>query len=81
MNIIKPVHGEIYMNITVGIDTGTQSTKVVFYDYDKKQIAASASAPHELISGDDGTREQKAEWWIEAIESCFSQVSADKRVC
>jgi len=65
------------MNITVGIDTGTQSTKVVFYDYDKKQIVASASAPHELISGDDGTREQKAEWWIEAIESCFSQVSAE----
>jgi xylulokinase len=65
------------MNITVGIDTGTQSTKVVFYDYDKKQIVASASAPHELITGDDGTREQKAEWWIEAIESCFSQVSAE----
>ncbi|MCK5155877.1 MAG: xylulokinase [Spirochaetales bacterium] len=65
------------MNITVGIDTGTQSTKVVFYDYDKKQIAASASAAHELISGDDGTREQKAEWWIDAIISCFSQVPAE----
>ncbi|NQT60412.1 MAG: xylulokinase [Bacteroidetes bacterium] len=65
------------MNITAGIDTGTQSTKVVFYDYEKKQIVASASAPHELISSDDGTREQKAEWWIEAIISCFSQVSEE----
>ncbi|MBL7005557.1 MAG: xylulokinase [Spirochaetia bacterium] len=65
------------MNITAGIDTGTQSTKVVFYDYDKKQIAASSSAQHNLISRDDGTREQQAEWWIEAIEACFSQIPAE----
>ena len=62
------------MKTIIGIDNGTQSTKVVFYDFENKKIVASASAGHEMISREDGSREQKASWWIDAMASCFSQI-------
>lgn len=62
------------MRITAGIDTGTQSTKVVLYDYENRKIVAEASAPHDLISEDNGVREQEASWWIRAIADAFSQI-------
>lgn len=62
-----------------GIDCGTQSTKVIVYDAEAKQIVASAQASHGLIAGEDGTREQKAEWWISALETCFAAIPADVR--
>ncbi len=62
------------MKTVVGIDNGTQGTKVLFYDYEKKSIAAEASAPHRLISRDDGTMEQNAHWWIEALTACFNEI-------
>ena len=62
------------MKTVIGIDNGTQSTKVIFYDFVNKVIVASASAPHELISSNDGTSEQKAEWWIAALEKCFNEI-------
>ena len=62
-----------------GIDCGTQSTKVVVYDPEKKTIIAEAQAPHKLISKEDGTREQKAVWWIAALESCFAEIPADAK--
>ena len=39
-----------------GIDLGTQSMKVVIYDYEKKEIIEKASCPMDLISEADGTR-------------------------
>lgn len=62
------------LKTVIGIDNGTQSTKVVFYNYETGKIAASASAPHDLISREDGSREQKASWWIQALQSCFDQI-------
>lgn len=62
------------MKTLIGIDNGTQSTKVIFYDFEKKKIVASASAPHKLISRDDGTREQEAVWWIDAAVKAFDQI-------
>lgn len=62
------------MQIVAGIDTGTQSTKVLCYDVEQKKVVATASAPHSMISGDDGTREQEAVWYLDAIRSCFSQI-------
>lgn len=62
------------MRCVAGIDTGTQSTKVVVYDFEQKRIAAEGSSAHEMISADDGTREQEASWWIDAIDACFSQI-------
>lgn len=65
------------MKTIIGIDNGTQSTKVIFYDYEKKQIAAQASATHDLISREDGSREQKASWWIKALENCFASIEPE----
>ncbi len=62
------------MRTVAGIDTGTQSTKVIVYDYESKRIVAEGSSPHELISRTDGTREQEASWWIDAIRESFDQI-------
>ena len=67
------------MKTVCGIDLGTQSCKVVLYDYETKKIAASSQAAIELIAENDGTREQKAEWYREALQSCFSALPEDKR--
>ena len=65
--------------IVAGIDNGTQSTKVICYDISTKTILAIGQSPHELIIDNDGTREQKAEWWVEALKSSFSQIDSDIR--
>ena len=65
------------MKTVIGIDNGTQSTKVMFYDFENKKIAAMAQAPHEIISRSDGSMEQKAEWWIEALKTCFDSVAPE----
>ena len=62
------------MAITVGIDCGTQSTKVLCYDSETKEVLKVASSSHQLISKDDGTREQKAFWFIDALKDCFNQI-------
>jgi xylulokinase len=62
------------MQTVCGIDLGTQSCKVVLYDYEKKSVVASASAPVDMIAENDGTREQKAEWYDEALKTCFGKI-------
>jgi xylulokinase len=65
------------MQIVVGIDTGTQSTKVLCYDVGKKEVVLVVSAPHELVGRDDGSREQEASWFIDAIRDCFSRIPVE----
>ncbi len=60
-----------------GIDAGTQSIKVVVYDSERKEIVADASHQLELITGDNGLREQKASWWIDALKACFSSIGKE----
>ncbi|MDC7226050.1 MAG: xylulokinase [Spirochaetales bacterium] len=67
------------MKTVLGIDVGTQSSKVLFYDYESKKVAAVASAPHELITGSDGTSEQEARWWIEAIRAALVEIPEEVR--
>jgi len=62
------------MKLVAGIDAGTQSIKVVVYDPEARQVVGSASAALELISGDDGSREQEASWWVDAVRSCFARI-------
>jgi len=64
----------VLMKTIIGIDNGTQSTKVLFYNFENKKVEAVASAPHDIIADQDGTREQKAEWWIDALKSAMSKV-------
>ncbi|AEF80306.1 xylulokinase [Leadbettera azotonutricia] len=62
------------MKTVCGIDLGTQSCKIIIYDYEKKTIVDSASAAVDMIAENDGTREQKAEWYEEALKSCFGKL-------
>jgi len=64
------------MRTVLGIDMGTQSTKIVLYDFDNKNIVAEASSKHDIISKEDGTKEQKAEWWITALKNCLSEIDS-----
>ena len=67
------------MTFTAGIDAGTQSVKVVVYDDQARRVIAAASSPLELISGDDGSREQHPEEWVKAIRACFANIDPDLR--
>ena len=61
------------MSLYIGVDCGTQGTKVILYDSEKKQVEAEGSAPHELIASEDGRREQNPQWWLEALDRALAQ--------
>ncbi|TDK28707.1 xylulokinase [Luteimonas aestuarii] len=61
------------MTVLAGIDAGTQSIKVLVYDADRREVLDSASAPLDLISGEDGSREQHPSDWVHAMEACFDR--------
>jgi xylulokinase len=67
------------MTLYAGLDAGTQSIKLVVYDPDRKHVVAVTSASLELISKDDGSREQLASWWIDAVRQCFGQLDIKTR--
>ncbi|MEL7536549.1 MAG: xylulokinase [Pseudomonadota bacterium] len=62
------------MTTVLGIDLGTQHLKVVFLDTASGDIVASAQAPLELTQGADGTAEQQAHWWTEALGVALAQI-------
>src|SRR6218665_3063710 len=62
------------MSLFAGIDAGTQSVKVVVYDAHARTVVASASAPRDLISADDGSREQHPSDWVHAMQACFDRI-------
>jgi xylulokinase len=65
--------------VFLGIDCGTQSTKVALRDPDTGAVVAVGRAPHELIERDDGTREQHPEWWIGALAVAVRDALRDER--
>jgi xylulokinase len=67
------------MKTVSGIDLGTQSLKVVFYDYVAKRLVASAAAPLEVLRDDHGRAEQEAGWWLTALEFALKQIPGDVR--
>jgi xylulokinase len=62
------------MSVVAGLDVGTQSVKLLAYDVAKRSVLAVHSRPLQLVSGDDGSREQQPAWWIDAIAECFAQL-------
>jgi xylulokinase len=62
------------MQSVCGIDLGTQSCKLVIYDYAKKSVIAQSQAPVDMIAENDGTREQKVEWYEAALKICFDKI-------
>ncbi|MFC4525903.1 xylulokinase [Dyella halodurans] len=67
------------MSLVVGLDVGTQSVKLVAYDPSLRRVVATHGHALELIAGDDGSREQHAEWWIDAIRACFAKLDPSLR--
>lgn len=61
----------------IGVDCGTQSTKVVVLDPERGEIIGEGQQSHELISRESGRREQKPQWWIDAFETAFRQAIND----
>ncbi|MDR1867547.1 MAG: xylulokinase [Treponema sp.] len=65
------------MNTVAGIDLGTQSCKVILYDYENKKLVAWSQVPIDMIADNEGTREQKAEWYQTAISQCFAELAPE----
>jgi xylulokinase len=62
------------MSLYAGLDAGTQSIKLMVYDPDRQHVVAMTSVSLELISAADGSREQLASWWTDAVHQCFAKL-------
>ncbi|MDH3941543.1 MAG: FGGY family carbohydrate kinase, partial [Xanthomonadales bacterium] len=62
------------MQTVVGIDLGTQSLKVLFYDFSNRQVVACESAELDLYQNDEGAAEQQAHWWLNALHEALGKV-------
>jgi xylulokinase len=67
------------MKPTLGIDLGTQSTKVLVYDAEAREILEVVQSPHDIIQRSDGTSEQRADWWIAALTDCLNRIDSGLR--
>ncbi|KFA99331.1 xylulokinase [Vibrio sp. ER1A] len=59
------------MSLIVGVDCGTQGTKVVIVDTESHKVLSECSRSHELISDTNGKREQEPSWWLDALTEAF----------
>jgi len=62
------------MPSVVGIDLGTQSLKVIFYDFAARRIVASESAVLDLYQDTGGVAEQQVRWWLDALHDALRRV-------
>ncbi len=58
-----------------GVDSSTQSTKVLLVDADDGTVAARGAAPH-TVTGTDGARESDPGQWWDALAAAFGQALA-----
>ncbi len=63
----------------LGIDVGTQSVKALLFDPERSEIAGVYSSPLAIISEEEGTREQLAEWWVTALKDAVTGLPAGLR--
>ena len=61
------------MKTVIGIDLGTQHLKIVFYDFNARQVVAVESAPLDLYQGDAGVAEQQSQWWLNALRDAATR--------
>jgi len=65
------------MSLYLGVDSGTQSVKVVALDLETGRVVAEARAPHRLIAGlPAGHMEQHPQEWAEAMDSALAEVAS-----
>lgn len=57
----------------LGIDCGTQGTKAIVLDAASGQVLGQGSAPHSMISGANGRREQDVGQWLSAFEQATAE--------
>jgi xylulokinase len=67
------------MSCFLGVDAGTQSVKALVYDGEERKVVATESARLDLISRDDGAREQLAEWWLYALRQALAKIDPQIR--
>ena len=67
------------MPTVLGIDLGTQSVKVVFYDFAARHTVAVESAPLDLYQTEAGLAEQQAHCWVDALRQALRQVGKSVR--
>ena len=67
------------MRTVLGIDLGTQSLKVVVYDFESRHIAATAASPLDLDQDASGKAEQDPEGWLDALGDSLAKISPDIR--
>lgn len=65
------------MRTVLGIDLGTQSLKVVVYDFEARQIAATASSALDMDHDASGKAEQNPLSWLDALAAALDQISRD----
>ena len=64
----------------MGIDSGTQGTKVILLNREKKKIETEAQAPHRIIENNEGRKEQDPAWWIEATSKSIKYVISKSNI-
>jgi xylulokinase len=65
------------MSLYLGVDSGTQSVKVVALDMGTGRVVAEAKAPHHMIAGlPPGHMEQHPEDWVSAMEAAIMEVAS-----
>ena len=57
----------------LGLDCGTQGTKALILDSRSGTVLGRGAAPHSLISGANGCREQDPAQWLQACTSATRQ--------
>lgn len=67
------------MKTVLGIDLGTQSLKVLFYDYPSRQVVAARAVALDVLRDETGRAEQRASWWLDALSEALQQVDPDVR--
>ena len=64
----------------LGLDCGTQGTKALILDSRSGTVLGRGTAPHSLISGANGCREQDPAQWLQACTSATRQALQAARV-
>lgn len=67
------------MATVLGIDLGTQTVKVIIYDYESRETVAVENAPLDLYQTDDGVAEQQADWWVRGLQQAMNKVGKGVR--
>lgn len=62
---------------TLGIDLGTQSIKILFYDYENHKTLFSSSSELELDQDANGKAEQQADRWIDALLTALKKAPSE----